>query len=65
MNIVIRILALISYLIALSDYSIAQENIYDITNFGAKSNSESLSTKPIHCTLQDDFIIPCPKFGTN
>jgi hypothetical protein len=19
----------------------------------------------MHCTLQDEFIIPCPKFGTN
>ena len=23
------------------------------------------SLDKIHCTLQDEFIIPCPKFGTN
>ena len=25
----------------------------------------SVSNDVIACTLQDEFIIPCPKFGTN
>ena len=25
----------------------------------------ALMGKDEHCTLQDEFIIPCPKFGTN
>jgi hypothetical protein len=30
----------------------------------SKERSESAKSDT-HCTLQDEFIIPCPKFGTN
>jgi len=51
MNTGTKSLILILCLFACANYSNAQENIYDIINFGAKPNSETLSTKPIQAAI--------------
>ena len=40
---------------ALSNYITAQEIIYDITDFGANPNSETLSTKPIQAAIDEAY----------
>jgi polygalacturonase len=51
MNTGIKKLTLIFAFFAFSNYSTAQESIYDITNFGAKPNIVALSTKPIQLAI--------------
>ena len=51
MNQRIKASILMFCLLALANYSTAQESIYDITIFRAKSNVETLCTKPIQAAI--------------